>query len=117
MLAVRFVTVGWWSLAGRLRGARAPWVGVVVAVSGRPVSGWCGERFELGEGGEEQLYRVVEAAAKARYVQLGGSRRQPRLAEVIRWLVDVDVIPSGDEPRWGAARDSGTARRIRVSNQ
>ncbi len=54
--------------------------------------------------GEEQLYRVLEAAARARYRQTGGPKQEPRFKEAIDFLVDNAVIPEPDSERWDAAR-------------
>lgn len=53
---------------------------------------------------EEQLHRVVEAAARACYQQLGGAARQPRFAETIEFLIERGIIPRSDKERWRAAR-------------
>lgn len=61
--------------------------------------------YPLFRLGEEQLYRVVEAAAKARYRQTAGPEPLPNFKRVIEHLVDVGVIPEADQPRWDAARN------------
>lgn len=55
--------------------------------------------------GEEQLYRVLEAAARARYRQTGGPQREPRFKEAIDFLVGNAVIPEPDREHWDAARE------------
>jgi hypothetical protein len=60
--------------------------------------------YPLFRLGEEQLYRVVEAAAAARYKQLGGPDDRPNFVDTIRWLTQAGVIPVADGPRWQAAR-------------
>lgn len=55
--------------------------------------------------GEQQLYRVVEAAAKARYLELDGPRHRPSFEHAIDWLIEREVIPSGDHERWDAVRE------------
>jgi hypothetical protein len=54
--------------------------------------------------GEEQLYRVVEAAATTRYHELNGPQRKPSFAKTIEWLIEREVIPAEDEGRWDAVR-------------
>ncbi len=54
--------------------------------------------------GEEQLYRVLEAAVRARYRELGGWQRNPRFQRAINLLIEKDVIPEQDNERWDAAR-------------
>lgn len=53
---------------------------------------------------EEQLHRVVEAAARDCYHHLGGTDRLPRFADSIALLIQHGVIPHEDEERWQAAR-------------
>jgi hypothetical protein len=55
--------------------------------------------------GEEQVHRVVEAAAKTRYRRLGGARREPSLHDTIEWLVERQVIQAEDRGRWEAVRE------------
>jgi len=55
--------------------------------------------------GEQQLYRVLEAAARARYRQVGGEKREPHFAQVIDFLIGVNVIAEMDGERWHAARE------------
>jgi hypothetical protein len=60
--------------------------------------------YPLFHVGEEQLYRVVEAAAKACYKSLGGTARQPTFDRAVNWLIARDVIPAADRDRWTAGR-------------
>lgn len=54
--------------------------------------------------GEEQLFRVLEAATHHCYSCLDGPRPIPKYVRRIEWLLGVDVIPAGDAFRWNAAR-------------
>jgi hypothetical protein len=60
--------------------------------------------YRLFRAGEEQLYRVIEAAIRERYRQLGGPESQPRLFNAIDWLLEHEVIPSAERERWDALR-------------
>lgn len=60
--------------------------------------------YPLFRLGEEQLYRVVEAAARARYQQAQGTKTSPRFEKVIERLVDSGLIPAHERERWTAAR-------------
>jgi hypothetical protein len=60
--------------------------------------------YPLFRLGEEQLYRVVEAAATARYRELRGPRRRPTFEHAINWLIECRVIPADDKERWAAVR-------------
>jgi hypothetical protein len=60
--------------------------------------------YPLFHLGEEQLYRVVEAAATACYETLGGPRSRPSFAEAVDWLTKRGVIPGDDRERWIAIR-------------
>jgi hypothetical protein len=61
--------------------------------------------YPLYRFGEEQLFRVLDAAAHHCYGQLGGPEPVPRYIRRIDWLVAEGVIPAGDGPRWQAARE------------
>lgn len=61
--------------------------------------------YPLFRLGEEQLYRVVESAARVRYQELSGSETKLRFVEVIAGLVESGVIPAKDEPRWQGLRE------------
>jgi hypothetical protein len=77
----------------------------VICLSWRAV--WlsmAGSFYPLFRLGEEQVYRVVEAAATTCYRQFGGSKRRPAFADAIDWLLDTGVIHRADAPRWEAAR-------------
>jgi hypothetical protein len=54
--------------------------------------------------GEQQMYRVVEAAATTRYQQLKGPKGKPSFKQTIEWLIERQVIPAEDEERWDAVR-------------
>lgn len=54
--------------------------------------------------GEDQLYRVLEAAIKLRYAELGGPKVQPSFKHAVDWLTAGAVIPAGDQERWDGAR-------------
>jgi hypothetical protein len=60
--------------------------------------------YPLFRLGEEQLYRVGEAAVRSRYRSHGGSKQRPSFEEAIAFLVEAGVIRSGGEPRWTAMR-------------
>jgi hypothetical protein len=60
--------------------------------------------YPLFRLGEEQLYRVMESAAKACYHQVGGRSRRPDFAEAVRYLVGRRVIRSDEQQQWDAAR-------------
>jgi hypothetical protein len=69
---------------------------------GALVYGWF--FYPLFRLGEDQLHRVVEAAAAARYQQVVGPRRAPTFAQAIDTLIEHGVIPEADRERWDAAR-------------
>lgn len=73
-----------------------------VIARGVTLYGWL--YYPLFRVGEEHVYRVVEAAAKSCYRQLGGPRRRPTFEKTIGWLIEVDVIPAMDRTRWEAVR-------------
>lgn len=54
--------------------------------------------------GEEQLYRVSEAALRSRFSQLRGTKQEPTFEQAVEWLVLRGVIPEADRERWTAAR-------------
>ena len=54
--------------------------------------------------GQEQLYRVSEAAARAKSKEMGGVAR-PRFVEVIKFLGEKGVIRDERRYRWDAARN------------
>lgn len=60
--------------------------------------------YPLFHLGEQQLYRVLEAAARERYRQLGGTRSGARYQQVIEALVDAGAIHADDLERWDAGR-------------
>lgn len=60
--------------------------------------------YPLFRLGEEQLYRVLEAAVRLRYRQLGGAKAAPRYEETIELLVDHGLISTEQTERWTAAR-------------
>lgn len=53
---------------------------------------------------EEQLYRVLEAAAKMRYRRAQGPKRQPSYNEAISYLSEAGLIFPEQLERWHAAR-------------
>jgi Domain of unknown function (DUF4145) len=67
--------------------------------------------------GEEQLYRVLEAAVRARYRQIGGKEREPRFSTALRMLIERDVIPEQDRESWDAARELRNAGSHREEHQ
>lgn len=69
---------------------------------GAAVYGWY--FYPLFYLGEEQLHRVVEAAAKSRYHQVGGSKRRPSFEQAVERLIQLKVIPEADLERWNAVR-------------
>ncbi len=78
-------------------------VGELFAVArGAVLYGWF--FFPLFLLGEDQLHRVLESAAKTRYAELGGDRRQPSFEQATAWLMECKVIPPEDAERWEAAR-------------
>ena len=60
--------------------------------------------YPLFRLGEEQLYRVLETAAKLRYREAGGTKKRPTFFEVIDSLVQMGNIPEEERERWTAAR-------------
>jgi hypothetical protein len=67
--------------------------------------------------GEEPLYRVLEAAVRARYRQIGGQKQEPRFKEAIDFLVENDVIPKPDREHWDAARELRNAASHREQHE
>lgn len=53
---------------------------------------------------EEQLYRVLEAAAMLRCQELSGSKRPSTYAQAIDFLSKSGLIPTDQVERWSAAR-------------
>jgi hypothetical protein len=72
------------------------------AARGTMVYGWF--FYPLFKVGEEQLYRVLDAAIRERYRQLQGPHSRPRLFDAIDWLLEHEVIPSAERERWNALR-------------
>jgi hypothetical protein len=60
--------------------------------------------YPLFRLGEEQLYRVLEAAARLRYRQLGGEKVRPHYQQAIDLLAERGAIPAFEVERWSAAR-------------
>jgi hypothetical protein len=60
--------------------------------------------YPLFRLGEEQLYRVLEAATQLRYRQQEGPKKSPRYEETITLLTKQGVIPLEEVERWTAAR-------------
>jgi hypothetical protein len=65
--------------------------------------------YPLYTAGDEQMHRVAEAAAKRRYLDLGGPRTKygeaPSFFRCIEWLVRKGAIPVEEQRRWHAYRD------------
>lgn len=65
--------------------------------------------YPLYTVGDEQLYRVADAAALHRYEQLGGPLtkrgKPPSFAARIHWLVEHGAIPETEAHRWHAYRE------------
>lgn len=60
--------------------------------------------YPLFRLGEEQLYRVLESAARYRYRKAGGPKQRPTYFEVINFLVAMGLIAEDERERWTAAR-------------
>lgn len=60
--------------------------------------------YPLFRLGEEQLYRVLETAAKLRYREAGGTTNRPTYIEVIDSLIGLGFISADERERWTAAR-------------
>jgi len=60
--------------------------------------------YPLFKLGEEQMYRVMETAAKLRYRETGGERSRPTFFEAIDSLVEMGHIQADERERWTAAR-------------
>ena len=60
--------------------------------------------YPLFRLGEEQLYRVLEAAAKHRYRGAGGAEDEPSFHEAVAYLLERDLIAPSEAERWTAAR-------------
>ena len=60
--------------------------------------------YPLFRLGEEQLFRVLESAARLRYCEVGGGRTSPRYEEAVEYLGERGVIASHQLERWHAAR-------------
>jgi hypothetical protein len=69
---------------------------------GAMVYGWF--YYPMFRLGEEQLFRVIEAAAKIRCRELDDDRDPRSFSEAIQRLVREGVIPTEDTERWTAAR-------------
>jgi hypothetical protein len=80
--------------------------GLFEAARGVLVYGWF--FYPLYVLGEEQLYRVADAATAERYRQLGGEPTKrgwpPTFENRIKWLVDQDAISPRDQEQWTAIR-------------
>jgi hypothetical protein len=61
--------------------------------------------YPLFRLGEEQLYRVLEAAAKLRYRETGGMKKKLSFFEAIDFLVEMSLIPENERERWTAAKN------------
>jgi hypothetical protein len=61
--------------------------------------------YPLFRLGEEQLYRVLEAAAKLRYREAGGMKKNLSFFEAIDFLVEMGLIPENGRERWTAAKN------------
>lgn len=60
--------------------------------------------YPLFRIGEEQLFRVLESAARIRYAELGGEAARPSFKETITHLLERGVIAADQLERWEAAR-------------
>jgi hypothetical protein len=60
--------------------------------------------YPLFRLGEEQLYRVIEAAARLRCQQLDTQGERPSFFRAIDLLIDAEVIAEEERERWTAAR-------------
>jgi len=60
--------------------------------------------YPLFRLGEEQLYRVVEAAVIACYRDLDGRKSDPTFEHAVGWLIEQGIIPADDQERWTATR-------------
>ena len=79
-------------------------IGELFAVArGALVYGWF--YFPMYLLGEDQLHRVLEAAGKLRYIELGGPRARPSFKHAVDWLIACAVIPAEDHDRWDSVRD------------
>lgn len=60
--------------------------------------------YPLFRIGEEQLFRVLETAARIRYAELGGGAAMPSFKKTIDYLLERGVIAADQLQRWEAAR-------------
>jgi hypothetical protein len=60
--------------------------------------------YPLFRLGEEQLHRVLEAAARLRCSEAESSTKRPTFFEAINSLVTMGLIPEDERERWTAAR-------------
>lgn len=60
--------------------------------------------YPLYDGGQQQLFRLSEAAAFHRYRELGGPMKRPRFQEMIVWLEEQHAIDGAAVELWHALR-------------
>jgi hypothetical protein len=73
------------------------------AARGAMLYGWF--FYPLFRLAEEQVYRVLEAAARTRYREFAGAKAQPSFHEAVSWLTRRGAIAPADEVRWRAVRE------------
>lgn len=61
--------------------------------------------YPLYDGGQQQLFRLAEAAAFNRYRELGGSENRPSFHRTIEWLRSRNEIDEASAPLWHAIRE------------
>jgi hypothetical protein len=69
---------------------------------GTMVYGWF--FYPLFQLGQEQLFRVAEAAARERYHALGGEDEQPAFYDSVEYLVEHGAIAAEGKERWEGFR-------------
>lgn len=60
--------------------------------------------YPLYDGGQQQLFRLSEAAAFHRYRELGGSKKQLSFQKTIVWLAENGAIDEATAELWHALR-------------
>ena len=66
------------------------------------IYGW--PYYPLYAFGEQQLFRVLEAATVRCYELAGGTNANLNYRDRLDWLDIQEILPPGDLPRWQAAR-------------
>lgn len=69
---------------------------------GTLVYGWF--YYPLYDGGQQQLFRLAEAAAFHRYRELGGPRERLSFQKTIDWLAETGAMNAGTVEQWHALR-------------